>query len=327
MKKVLVSILIIMLLLTGCASKQDGAKGEKVKIGIVQIVEHPSLDASRQGFLDVLAANGYKEGENLIVDYKNAQGDMPTLNTIAQSLVSGGNDLLLAIATPSAQAVANATKNNKIPVLFTAVTDPVAAGLVKSMEKPGTNLTGTTDMAPIANQINLLKEIDPSVKNIGVIYNTSEVNSVVQVDIAKAAAKAAGLNIIEAIATNSSEVDQAAKSLIGKVDAIYVPGDNAVVSALEAVIKVAIQNKLLLIATEKDSVMRGAVATIGLDYYKLGQQTGEMALKLLAGEAKPENMPVESQKEIEIIVNLKAAEALGVTVPQSILDKAQEIIK
>ena len=327
MKKVLVSILIIMLLLTGCASKQDGAKGEKVKIGIVQIVEHPSLDASRQGFLDVLAANGYKEGENLIVDYKNAQGDMPTLNTIAQSLVSGGNSLLLAIATPSAQAVANATKNNKIPVLFTAVTDPVAAGLVKSMEKPETNLTGTTDMAPIANQINLLKEIDPTVKNVGVIYNTSEVNSVVQVDIAKAAAKAAGLNIIEAIATNSSEVDQAAKSLIGKVDAIYVPGDNAVVSALEAVIKVAIQNKLLLIATEKDSVMRGAVATIGLDYYKLGQQTGEMALKLLAGEAKPENMPVESQKEIEIIVNLKAAEALGVTVPQSILDKAQEIIK
>ncbi|KJS21635.1 MAG: hypothetical protein VR72_09880 [Clostridiaceae bacterium BRH_c20a] len=327
MKKVLVSILIIMLLLTGCASKQDGAKDEKVKIGIVQIVEHPSLDASRQGFLDVLAANGYKEGENLIVDYKNAQGDMPTLNTIAQSLVSGGNNLLLAIATPSAQAVANATKNNKIPVLFTAVTDPVAAGLVESMENPGTNLTGTTDMAPIANQINLLKEIDPAVKNVGVIYNTSEVNSVVQVDIAKAAAKAAGLNIIEAIATNSSEVDQAAKSLIGKVDAIYVPGDNAVVSALEAVIKVAIQNKLLLIATEKDSVMRGAVATIGLDYYKLGQQTGEMALKLLAGEAKPENMPVESQKEIEIIVNLKAAEALGVTVPQSILDKAQEIIK
>ncbi|MFZ5946210.1 MAG: ABC transporter substrate-binding protein [Bacillota bacterium] len=327
MKKLLIILLVVGVLITGCGGKQEAKETEKTKIGIVQIVEHPSLDAARQGFLDVLAANGYKEGENLIVDYQNAQGDMPTLNTITQNLASGGNNLLLAIATPSAQAAANATKNNKIPVLFTAVTDPVTAGLVKSMEKPETNLTGTTDMAPIANQIKMIKEINSAVKNVGVIYNTSEVNSVVQVDLAKAAAKDAGINIVEAVATNSSEVDQAAKSLIGKVEAIYIPGDNTVVSGLEAVIKVAQDNKLLVVATEKDSVARGAVATIGLDYYKLGQQTGEMALKVLSGKAKPQDMPVESQKEKGITVNLKAAAALNVTIPQSLLDKAQEVIK
>lgn len=331
MKKILLSILTIMLLITGCGSKAANTKEvntreEKTKIGIIQLVEHPSLDGARKGFLDVLAENGYQEGENLIIDYKNAQGDMPTLNTIAHNLVAGGNDLLLAIATPSAQAVANATKNSKTPVLFTAVTDPVAAGLVKSIEKPETNLTGTTDMAPVKEQIALIKEILPTVKNIGVIYNTSEVNSVVQVELAQKAAQEAELNIREAIATNTSEVDQAAKSLVGKVDAIYIPSDNAVVSALEAVVKTSLENKLLLVSTEKDSVARGAVATIGLDYYKLGRQTGEMALKIIKDKANPDEMPVESQKEKEVIINLQAAKALDITIPEGVLKKAAEIL-
>lgn len=332
MKKNILVIMMIMLLLVGCSSPQESSEqvnGEtsKTKIGIVQIVEHPSLDAARQGFLDVLSENGYKEGENLVVDYKNAQGDMPTLNTIAQNLVAGDNDLILAMATPSAQAVANATKNNKIPVLFTAVTDPVAAGVVKSLEKTETNLTGTIDMAPIKEQIELIKEIDPNVKNLGVLYNTSEVNSVVQVDLVKEAAEDIGINIVEAVATNSSEVDQAARSLVGKVDAIYIPTDNTVVSAVEAVVKVALDNKILLVSAEKDSVVRGTVATIGLDYYKLGRQTGEMALKILKQGTNPQDMPVESQKEKSIIINVKAAEALGITIPETVLEKAQEIIK
>lgn len=329
---ILATIMAALLLIAGCSPQDNKAVNSesgksKVNIGVIQIMEHPSLDAARQGFLDALAENGYKEGENLNINYKNAQGDMPTLNTIAKNLVAEENKLILAIATPSAQAMANATKSNGIPVLFTAVTDPVAAGLVKGMDKPGKNLTGTTDMAPVADQIKLIQDINPQVKNVGVIYNTSEVNSVVQVELAKKAAKELGLNIIESVATNTSEVDQAAKSLAGKVDAIYVPTDNVVVSALEAVIKVAETNKLLLVAGEKDSVERGAVATIGLDYYQLGKQTGEMALKILTGEGKPQDMPVESQQGNQLVVNQKAAAALGVVIPESVLEKATEVIE
>ncbi|MGI6406404.1 MAG: ABC transporter substrate-binding protein [Syntrophaceticus sp.] len=329
---ILAAILAASLLLAGCGSQDNKAVNSesgksKVNIGVIQIIEHPSLDAARQGFLDALAENGYKEGDNLNVNYNNAQGDMNTLNTIAKNLVAKDNKLILAIATPSAQAMANATQNNGIPVLFTAVTDPVAAGLVKEMDKPGTNLTGTIDMAPVADQIKLIQDINPQVKNIGIVYNTSEVNSVVQVELAKQAAKELGLNIVETVATNTSEVDQAAKSLAGKVDAIYVPTDNVVVSALEAVIKVAETNKILLVAGEKDSVMRGAVATIGLDYYRLGKQTGEMALKILTGEGKPQDMAVESQQGNQLVVNQKAAAALGVVIPDNVLEKATEVIE
>ncbi|MFY9217379.1 MAG: ABC transporter substrate-binding protein, partial [Tepidanaerobacteraceae bacterium] len=326
MRKILsiaLSILIIStLILSGCGSSSSASASSSLNLGIVQIVEHPSLDAARQGFLDVLAENGYKEGDNLVVNYENAQGDMPTLNSIAQSMAGDKPDVILAIATPSAQAVANATKGTSIPVLFTAVTDPVAAGLVESMEKPNTNLTGTTDMAPIADQIKLIKDIDPSVKNVGIIYNSGEVNSVVQVEMVKEVAKDLGLEIVEAVATSTSEVDQAAKSLVGKVDAIYVPTDNVAVTALEAIVQVAENNSILLVSAEKDSVNRGTVATIGLDYYKLGRQTGEMALKIIAGEAKPQDMPVEVQEQNDVIINLKAAKALNVSIPKEVLDRA-----
>lgn len=331
MRKILsiaLSILIIStLILSGCGSSSSASASSSLNLGIVQIVEHPSLDAARQGFLDVLAENGYKEGDNLVVNYENAQGDMPTLNSIAQSMAGDKPDVILAIATPSAQAVANATKGTSIPVLFTAVTDPVAAGLVESMEKPNTNLTGTTDMAPIADQIKLIKDIDPSVKNVGIIYNSGEVNSVVQVEMVKEVAKDLGLEIVEAVATSTSEVDQAAKSLVGKVDAIYVPTDNVAVTALEAIVQVAENNSILLVSAEKDSVNRGTVATIGLDYYKLGRQTGEMALKIIAGEAKPQDMPVEVQEQNDVIINLKAAKALNVSIPKEGPDRAVEIIE
>jgi putative ABC transport system substrate-binding protein len=335
-KKILWIIIVGILILSGCSSNGPIDSNEdtlvqetdsKLNIGIVQIIEHPSLDSARKGFLDALASNGYKEGENLNITYENAQGDMPTLNNIAKSLVGDDNDLILAIATPSAQAVANTSKDTSIPVLFTAVTDPVAAGLVKSMDKPDTNLTGTTDMAPVAEQVKLIQDIKPSAKNVGVIYNTGEVNSVVQVDLAKEAAQQLGLNIIEAVATNTNEVSHAVKSLVDKVDAIYVPTDNVVVTALEAVIQVAEENKILVVSGEKDSVERGAVATLGIDYYKLGQQTGEMALKIISGEAKPQHMPVESQHQTDIIINLKAAKAIGIEMPENLLHKAAEIIE
>jgi len=330
MKKILSIVLSIIimstLILSGCGNTSTSSSSS-LNIGIVQIMEHPSLDAARQGFLDALAENGYKEGENLSINYENAQGDMPTLNSIAQSLAGDETDLILAIATPSAQAVANATKGTSIPVLFTAVTDPVAAGLVESMEKPNTNLTGTTDMSPVAEQIKLIKDIDHSVKSVGVIYNTGEINSVVQVELVKEAAEELGLDIVEGVATNTHEVDQTAKSLVGKVDAIYVPTDNVAVTALEAIVQVAENNNILLVSAEKDSVYRGTVATIGLDYYKLGRQTGEMALRILSGEGRPQDMPVEVQEQNDVIINLKAAKASNITIPQELLDKAAEVIE
>ncbi len=245
MRKILVVCLSVLLLLglAGCGTEKapagnTGAEGEAktVKVGIIQIVEHPALDAAREGFLAALKANGYEEGKNLKVDYQNAQGDQTILNSIAQKFANDKPDLILAIATPSAQAMASATKD--IPILITAVTDPVAAKLVNSMDKPGTNVTGTTDMNPIKEQFDLLKALVPDAAKVGIIYNAGEVNSQVQVDIAKEVAAELNLEITEATVASSADVLQAAQSLIGKVDVIYVPTDNMVVSAAQSVVQV-----------------------------------------------------------------------------------------
>lgn len=338
MKKliVLLSLLVsLTLLTTGCGApssqdsskevtKKENAAPTKVKLGVIQIVEHPALDSSRKGFLDVLAENGYKEGENLEVNYQNAQGDQSNLTTIAKKFVSDKEALILAIATPSAISMASETQ--QIPILITAVTDPVAAKLVKSNEKPETNVTGTTDMTPVKEQLALIQQIKPETKKVGVIYNSSEVNSEVQVAIAKTAAAELGLEIIEATVTGSAEVMQVAQSLVGKVDAIYVPTDNVVASSIASVVGVAEKNDIPLVVGESGMVEGGALATIGLDYYKLGRQTGEMALKVIKG-ANPAEMPIENLKDIDIVVNKGAAERMGVTIPQEILDKAKKVIE
>lgn len=297
---------------------------EVIELGVIQIVEHPSLDAARQGFLDVLAENGYQEGDNLKVDFQNAQGDMPTAQTIANKFVADNVDLVLAIATPTSQAMAGATE--EIPILITAVTDPLSAGLVHDMARPGTNVTGTTDMAPVGEQVALLKEFKPGISRIGIIYNSSEANSVVQVELAEEAAQELGLEVVKAVASNSSEVLQAAQSLEGRVEGIYIPSDNTIVSALESVIQVAENNKLPVIVSEGDSVQRGGLATLGLDYYTLGRQTGYMALEVLAG-SDPAEMAIQGQEDLNLIINKQAAEAMGVEVPQTLLDQANEIIE
>ena len=329
-KLLVVGMVLVMLLMvvSGCGDTSGNTAGDesadKVKLGIIQVAEHPALDAARQGFLDTLAANGYKEGENLIVDYGNAQGDRTALKTIAKDLVAGGCDLILAIATDSAQAVAAET--TEIPILITAVTDPVAAQLVQSLEKPGTNVTGTTDMNPVADQIALLQKLAPQAKNIGVIYNAGEVNSVVQVDMAKKAAAELGLKVVEATVSNTSEVMQAAQSLVGRVDGIYIPTDNTVASSIESVVKVAEENAIPVVAGEAGMVERGALATLGIDYEKLGRQTAEMALRILKGE-KPQDMPVESQKDMELVINMKAAKLMKVTIPDDLKKQADRIIE
>lgn len=301
-----------------------GAQAAPLKVGITQIVEHPSLDAARQGFIDRMAELGYAEGADVTYDIQSAQGDLATAQTIARKFQSDGVDLILAIATPTAQAAAHIIKD--IPILITAVTDPVTADLVESIARPGTNVTGTSDLTPVKAQLELLKEILPNATRVGVVYNAGEVNSVVQVDIAREAAAQLGLTLVEATAGNSSEVLQAAQSLQGRVDAIYVPTDNTVVSALESVVLVAERAKLPLIAGEADSVAKGALATIGIDYYQLGRQTADIAYRVLQGE-DPAEISVEYLEEQNVVVNLGAAQRMGVTIPESVLAKAVEVIE
>ena len=307
------------LTLTACGSNSSsggnaGGEGETYQIGISQIVSHPSLDASREGFKKALEDSGL----NVEFEEQNAQGDQATLTSIANGFQN--KDLVLAIATPTAQATAQAITNK--PVLFTAVTDPVDAKLVTSMDAPGANVTGTTDMNPVKEQLALIKEIKPDAKTVGIVYSSAEANSAVQVRLAEEAAPELGLTIEKRAVTNTSEVAQAAGSL--NVDAIYVPTDNTVVSALESVIAVAQEKHLPVVAGEADSVAKGAMATYGIDYEKLGEQTGEMAVKILKDGADPASMPVEAQTEFELVVNEEAAAKAGVTLPQSLLDKAAE---
>lgn len=295
-----------------------------IQVGITQIVEHPALDAARQGFIDRLAELGYAEGTDVVYDIQSAQGDPGTALTIAQKFAADRVDLVLAIATPTAQAAAQAIRD--IPILITAVTDPVAAELVDSIERPGGNVTGTSDLTPVRSQLELLKALVPSAGRVGVIYNAGEVNSVVQVELARDAAADLGLQIVEATAVNSSEVLQAAQSLVGRVDAIYVPTDNTVVSAIEAVVLVAERARLPLIAGEDLSVEQGALATVGLDYYQLGRQTADIAQRVLQGE-NPADIAIEYQDEMSIVLNLGAAARMGVSIPDEILAQAAHVIE
>ncbi len=300
------------------------AKLKTIRVGIIQIVEHPALDAARNGFLDVLKEAGYEQGKTLLVDFQSAQGDMSIAQTIARKFALDGKDFILAIATPTAQAMANATK--EIPILITAVTDPVAAGLARSLENPGGNVTGTTDMTPIRKQFELLKQIFPKAKRVGILYNAGEVNSVVQVKIAEKAAKDLGLTLVQSTASNSSEVMQATQALVGRADVLYVPTDNTFVSAFEAVVSVANKYKIPVIGGEESVVDRGGIATVGINYYRLGRQTGAMALKVLQG-AKPATMPIESLDDIDLVLNAKAAKLLGVTLPDALVKQAARVIK
>lgn len=322
MSKKVIFILVVLfsISLTACSTTSD----KVVKIGISQLVQHPALDSACEGFIEALKEAGYEEGKNIKIDMQNAQGDVTNAQTIARKFADEKVDMILAIATPAAQAAANVTKD--IPILITAVTDPVMAGLAESLDEPGGNVTGTTDMNPVSEQIKLIKDLVPNVKNVGILYNSGEINSKVQVDMAKEAADSLNLNIVEATVSNSSEVNQAAQSLLGRVDAIYIPTDNTIVSAIGAVIKVANDNKIPVIGSERGQVDAGAIATKGIDYKELGRQTGQIAVKIIKGK-KPQDIPIEGSKVVTLIVNQKAAETIDLTIPKGILDKADEIIK
>jgi putative tryptophan/tyrosine transport system substrate-binding protein len=311
--KLAVTLIVGAAVLTGCgkSAEANGAK-DKVKVGISQIVEFAALDDNRKGFIKALEDNGYKEGTNLEVDYQNAQGDMATVQTISKQFASQNKDLIFAIATPSAQGAYNATK--KIPVMISAVTDPVAAGVVKALEKPETNVSGTSDYLSADKQLDLIKMFAPNTKKIGVLYNTSEINSEVQVNQLKAYAEKNNYAVIPVGITSTNEVNQAISSLIGKIDVLYVPTDNLVVSAMPIILQKTLEKKIPVIASESGSVEAGALATQGIDYYKLGYKTGEMAAKVLKGE-DISKMPMSRAEETQIIVNEDSLKALSIERP------------
>lgn len=300
-----------LLLLGGCSNNKKSDSGQSVKhVGVLQVVQHPSLDKAYEGFKKGLKEEGYVEGKNLKIDYQNAQNSQDNLKSMSEKLVNEKSDLILGIATPAAQSVANATQD--IPTVVTAVTDLKAAKLVNSDAKPGRNVTGTTDMVSIDKQIKLLLSIVPKAKTIGVMYNAGEANSKIQADLAIKALKKAGVKVLVKTANTTNDVQQVTETLAGKVQGIYVPTDNTFASASSIIGKVVKEKKIPLVAGSTDQVKTGGLASIGIDYEALGEQTGKMAAKILAGKAKPANMPVEKANELKLVVNHKMAKALGI---------------
>ena len=312
MKKIVCAALCA-LAVTGAFAAKKAPKQKVLKIGVVQLVEHVALDASYQGFKDGLAEAGYIDGQNIKIDYQNAQGEQANCVTIANKLVNDKDDLILAIATPAAQAVANLTK--KIPILVTAVTDPETAKLVKSNKLPGTNVTGTSDLTPVAAQIQLLKKVVPGAKKVGLLYCSSEQNSIFQINLAKEACKKEGLSFVEATVSNSNEIQQVTQSLVGKVDAIYIPTDNMLAAGMATVSMVATPAKLPTICGEKGMVDAGGFVTYGINYYELGKQTAAMAVEILRDGKKPAEMPIQYLEKCDLAVNEDTASKLGITVP------------
>ena len=313
-------------LIAGCGGggEKKAEDGKKMyKIGIVQLVEHNALDAANKGFVDGLKKRGYEEGKNIEIDRQNAQADQSNLANISQRFISNKSNLICAIATPAAQTVANATKD--IPIVGTAITDYVSAKLVKSNEKPGGNVTGTSDMNPVKEQIDLLMKLCPNAKTVGVIYCSSEVNSEVQVKAMKAYAETKGLKVETATISTVNDIQQAAQSLIGKVDAFYAPTDNVLASAMPTLLSVTDPAKKPVICGEENMVKAGGLATYGIDYYKLGLQTGDMGADILDGKKKPADMPIQTAKDLKASVNKKNADALGIKIPDDVMKSAEVI--
>ncbi len=306
---------LIALGAAGCESKED-----VVTIGINQFVVHEALDASRQGFLDVLKENGYIEGENIEVDYKNAQGEQPTALTIAQDFTNRKKDLIFAIATPSAQASYNATK--EIPIVITAVTDPVDAGIAESFDASGTNVTGTSDGVPIGPQIDILKQVLPAAKTIGVIYNTSEANSIYQVEKLREEAEKQGYTLKEVGITNLNDVNSVLPTALEGIDVLYTPTDNTVASAYAIIVKLATEQNVPVFCAEDAGVTVGGLISAGLDYYELGRETGLIAIEIIEGK-NPKDLPISTMKNPVIVVNEAAALTLGITIPEEILAQAK----
>ena len=296
---------------------------DAVTVAVTAIVEHPALDATRDGVRDELVESGYVVGETLDFVYESAQGNQATAVQIARQFVGDRPDVIVPISTPSAQAVVAAT--NDVPVVFTAVTDPLGAQLITDAAMPGGNVTGLSDLSPLSDHLGLVRTFLPEAETLGVLYNPGEANAVTLVSLVTEMAPDHGFTVVEAAAARSADVQGAAQSLVGRADAIYVPTDNTIVSALEAVLAVGADNDIPVFTGDTDSVARGAVASIGFDYYQVGRQTGAIVLRVLEGE-DPGTIPVSVAAGTDLVVNPAAAEAMGVSVPAEVLDNAHTVI-
>ncbi len=317
MKRVIGMLMICFFLVGGTVA---GAK--MIRIGETQIVSHPALNNDSKGFKKALEEEGFIEGKNIIIERKNAQGDMANCYPIAQKFADDKVDLIHAISTPSAQACVKVCKG--IPIVFSSVTDPVKTGIVPRLGKTGTNVTGVSDRWPIALQCEMYQKIVPKAKRWGTIYNPGDINVTFHIKEMKAAVEKMGGKLVEAHVSSSAEVMQAAQSLVGRVDAIHITSDNACVSALEAIVKVCNQNKIPLFVGDRDSVPRGAIAAYGLDYFLVGYTAGKKAALILKGK-NPGEIPAGQAEKFTLWINLKAAKAQGVTVPKELLEKADKI--
>jgi putative ABC transport system substrate-binding protein len=322
MKKLSLSTLLSTLVLAAVCSAPALAADKTVLV--TAIVEHPALDAVRDGVKDELKDEGFEAGKNLKWEYQSAQGNTGTAAQIARKFVGDKPDAIVAIATPSAQALVSATKS--IPIVYSGVTDPVAAQLVKDWKPSGTNVTGVSDLLELEKQVDLIKRVVPNVKRVGMVYNPGEANSAVVVKAMKELLGKSGITLVEAAAPRTVDVGSAAKSLIGKVDVIYTNTDNNVVSAYEALVKVGNDAKIPLVASDTDSVKRGAIAALGVNYYDLGRQTGKVVARILKGE-KPGDIASATSSKLELFVNTTAAQKQGVTLPADLIKSAKTVIK
>ena len=318
---VLMIFVLSMAMMTGCGSSDQGEvpQGETFKVGILQLMEHPSLNTIRESIIEGLSEAGYVDGENLEIDYKNGQNDMTNMKTIAQAFVADKCDVIVAIATPAAQAVLSET--TEIPIIFAAVTDPVDAELVDSLENPGGNVSGTSDEVSAEAIMELAKQITPGFKTIGALYSAGEDNSDSVVKGLKEYAAANGYEVVESTVTNTSEVQQAAQYLADKVDVVYSPIDNTVASSMAVATEIFNNAKIPFYVSADSMVQDGGLATYGIDYTVLGKETAKMVAQIFGG-ADVSTMAVVKMSDMNIYVNTKTADTIGVEIPQSILEKA-----
>ncbi|MCK3917423.1 ABC transporter substrate-binding protein [Streptococcus suis] len=317
-------MVVAALFMTQKEQNNSSTSTEKVKIGVLQFVTHDSLDEIYKGIKAGLEEGGYTTTDNLEIDFMNAEGDQSQVQTMSKKLVDNGNELLIGIATPAAQGLANAT--TELPIIMGAVTDPVGANLVTDLKNPGGNITGVSDQTPVADTVSLIKEITPDAKTIGVLYSSNEDNSKIQVAEFKAAAEEAGYTVLEYAVASSNEIAATVEVASSKADVLFTPVDNTVASAFSTVVSVANKTKTPIFTSVEDMVEGGGIASVTLSQYDLGVATGKMAAKILDG-ANPADTPVQIFNEGTVVVNQKVAKELGITLSDDVISKASKVIE